>query len=38
MSRKFAKLAQFIGNYEYFRRKGFPPRKAWHLASMTLPM
>ncbi len=36
-SRTFLRLSQLLGNYGYFRRKGFAPRKAWHLASMTLP-
>lgn len=37
MPRLFVRLSRFIGNYGYFRRKGFARGKAWHLASMTLP-
>lgn len=37
MSRKFAKIVRFMGNYAYYRRLGFYPREAWHLASVTLP-
>ncbi len=37
MSRTFAKLARFIGNYRYYRGKGLNSKAAWHIASMTLP-
>ncbi len=37
MSRKYAQCIQFVENYLYYRRKGFYPKAAWHLARMTLP-
>ncbi len=37
MSRTFAKLTRFIGNYLYYREKGLKSKAAWSLASMTLP-
>ncbi len=37
MSRKFANLTRFLGNYGYYRRQGLPPRQAWHMARRTLP-
>jgi hypothetical protein len=37
MSRTYAKLKEFIGNYFYYRRKRNSPKEAWHLASMTIP-
>ncbi len=38
MARKFVDLIRFIGNYGYYRKKGFGPSKARRLARMTLPM
>jgi hypothetical protein len=37
MSRKFIDLIRFVGNYGYYRKKGFAPSKARRLARMTLP-
>jgi hypothetical protein len=37
MSHTFSKFARFIGDYHYYRRKGFNAKAAWDLASMTLP-
>lgn len=37
VSHAFAKLTRFIGNYRYYRGKGFNTKSAWYLASMTLP-
>jgi hypothetical protein len=37
VSRTYAKLARFIGDYRHYRGKGFKSKAAWYLASMTLP-
>ncbi len=37
MSRTFADLTRFIGNYRHYRRKGLDYKSAWYLASLTLP-
>jgi hypothetical protein len=37
MSRTFANLARFIGNYRHYRSKGLDSRTAWYLAGLTLP-
>ena len=37
MSHVFARIARFIENYRYYRRRGYQSRQAWHLANMTLP-
>jgi hypothetical protein len=33
----FTKLARFIGNYQYYRKRGYQSKAAWYLAQMTLP-
>ena len=37
MSRTYARLARFIGDYRHYRGKGFKSKAAWFFASMTLP-
>ena len=37
MSRKFARLARFIGDYRFYLGKGYDYKTAWNLASMTIP-
>ncbi len=37
MSRRFANLTRFLGNYGYYRKQGLARRQAWNLASRTLP-
>ncbi len=37
MLHTFAKFARFFENYQYYRRRGYQSKEAWHLANMTLP-
>ncbi len=37
MLHTFARLARFIENYQYYRKRGYQSRQAWELANMTLP-
>lgn len=37
MSRKLARFARFIGDYRFYRDKGYNYKEAWNLAGMTMP-
>ena len=37
MSNAIDKLARFIGNYQFYRGKGYNVKASWNLAGMTLP-
>ncbi len=37
MLHTYARVAQFIGNYRYYRKVGFYRKAAWHLAGTKLP-
>jgi hypothetical protein len=37
MSRKWAELFRFIGNFLYYRQSGYSFKAAWIFATMTLP-
>ena len=37
VSRTLARLVRFIGDYRLYRRKGFNPKVAWHLANTPDP-
>lgn len=37
MSRALDRFTFFVGNYFYYRKRGFGLREAWHLAGVTLP-
>lgn len=37
VSRTYARLARFIGDYRHYRGKGFKSKAAWYLAGITLP-
>jgi hypothetical protein len=37
MTRKIARFARFIGDYRFYREKGYDYKTSWDLASMTIP-
>lgn len=37
MTRTITMLARFIGNYRFYRGKGYNVKASWNLAGMTLP-
>ncbi len=37
MLRTFARIARFMSDYCYYRRRGLNSKAAWHHASMTIP-
>lgn len=37
MSRTFVRFIRFIGDYRFYRGKGYDYKTAWNLASMTIP-
>jgi hypothetical protein len=37
MSHKLAQLTRFIGDFRFYREKGYAFMAAWHLASMPMP-
>jgi len=37
MSHAFVRFARFIGDYRFYRGKGYNFKTSWDLASMTIP-